>query len=192
MTFQLVRLSDVAPVPWRNGGGVTRELAVSPAQGDWHWRMSVAEVEASGPFSRFDGIDRWFAVLEGAGVMLDVQGEANREVHRLTQASAPLYFDGGATTDCTLLDGQTQDFNLMVRRGSTPARMLRINVPTHMTPDAPKIIAAYAINTGASVLFDTQTMHIPPQSLGWTTVPAGARVQIVAEQALWMEIPLWP
>jgi uncharacterized protein len=184
MNWNLVHLSDVAPVPWRNGGGVTRELAVSPAPGEWQWRMSVAEVDASGPFSCFEGTDRWFAVLEGAGVLLDVQGEA----HRITHNSAPFYFDGGAPTHCTLVDGRTQDFNLMVRRGSTPARMLRINVPTSFVLGAPKIIAVYAMNTGASVLFDSKLVQLSPQSLAWASAPAGARVEIVAEQALWMEI----
>jgi uncharacterized protein len=186
MTFQLVRLSDMAPVPWRNGGGVTRELAVSSTHGEWHWRMSVAEVDASGPFSRFDGTDRWFAVLEGAGVQLEVQGQTQR----LTHNSAPFYFDGGAATDCTLLNGRTQDFNLMVRRGSTPARMLRINTPTKFVVDAPKIIAVYAMNIGASVQFDSKLMQIPPQSLVWASLPSGARVEVVSENALWMEIPV--
>jgi environmental stress-induced protein Ves len=190
MNWNLVHLSDVAPVPWRNGGGVTRELAVSPAQGDWHWRMSVAEVDGSGPFSRFEGIDRWFAVLEGAGVRLDVQGEVKREAHRITRNSAPFYFDGGAPTHCTLVDGRTQDFNLMVRRGSTPARMLRINAPTNFVLGAPKIIAVYAMNTETNVLFDSKLMQIPPQSLAWACVPAGAGVEVVSENALWMEIPV--
>jgi uncharacterized protein len=186
MNWNQVHLSDVAPVPWRNGGGVTRELAVSPGQGEWQWRMSVAEVESNGPFSRFDGIDRWFAVLEGAGVQLEVQGQTQR----LTHDSAPFYFDGGAATDCTLLNGRTQDFNLMVRRGSTPARMLRINTPTKFVVDAPKIIAAYAMNMGASVQFDSKLVQLPPQALAWATVPAGARVEVDSENALWMEIPV--
>ena len=189
MNWNLVHLSDVAPVPWRNGGGVTRELAVSPAHGDWHWRMSVAEVEASGPFSRFDGIDRWFAVLEGAGVLLDVQSEVKREVHRITQASAPVYFDGGATTDCSLVDGRTEDFNLMVRRGSTPARMLRIHSPNNCVLDAPKTIAVYAMNTVATVQFGSKSVRLLPQSLAWASLPAGTRVEVVSENALWMEIP---
>lgn len=186
MNWNLVHLSDVLPVPWRNGGGVTRELAVSPGQGEWQWRMSVAEVESNGPFSRFEGMDRWFAVLDGAGVRLDVAGQE----YLLTQNSAAFYFDGGATTDCTLVNGRTQDFNLMVRRGGTSAHMQRINTRTHITLNAPKTIAVYAMNTGASMLFGSQTMHVPPQSLCWTMVQAGTTVQIVAEQALWMEIPV--
>jgi environmental stress-induced protein Ves len=42
MSWHVVQLADVAVMPWRNGGGVTRELAAWPARDAWHWRMSVA------------------------------------------------------------------------------------------------------------------------------------------------------
>ncbi|MEP6773902.1 MAG: HutD family protein, partial [Polaromonas sp.] len=112
--WNVVQLADIPATPWRNGGGVTRELAMWPDAGDWAWRMSVADVDKSGPFSKFDGIDRWFTVLEGAGVQLDVAGV----LHRVTAGDAPLFFDGAADTGCELIDGKTRDFNLMVRRGS--------------------------------------------------------------------------
>ena len=58
-------------MPWKNGGGTTRELlSWPPGVADWHWRISVAQVETEGPFSRFDGVQRWFAVLDGEGVEL--------------------------------------------------------------------------------------------------------------------------
>lgn len=72
MSWQIVHLDDVAPRPWRNGGGVTRELVAWPHAQHWIWRMSVAEVAHSGPFSRFEGVQRWFAVLAGAGVRLQM------------------------------------------------------------------------------------------------------------------------
>jgi environmental stress-induced protein Ves len=53
MSWQIVPLEDVSPAPWRNGGGVTRELLAWPTPQDWDWRISVAEVEKNGPFSRF-------------------------------------------------------------------------------------------------------------------------------------------
>ena len=56
MSWRTIHLSDRPATPWRNGGGLTRELVASPEQSDWRWRMSVAEVTASGPFSRFDGM----------------------------------------------------------------------------------------------------------------------------------------
>ena len=70
MTLRLVDLAATAPQPWRNGGGLTRELLAWPGSGDWVLRVSVADIEADGPFSAFPGIDRWFTVLSGAGVRL--------------------------------------------------------------------------------------------------------------------------
>ena len=50
----------------------------------------------------------------------------NGAEHRLTAASEPLEFDGAVAVDCRLLDGPTQDLNLMVRQGRASARMQRI------------------------------------------------------------------
>ena len=163
MSWQVVRLADVPPTPWRNGGGVTRELAAWPAADDWRWRMSVADIDSSGPFSRFDGVQRWFAVLGGAGVELEVNGERQR----LTAADPPFCFDGAAATDCRLLNGKTQDFNLMRRQGGGPSRMRRVSESLLVMVDAPKTIAVYAMNTGASVLFDDEKLDLPAHSLAW-------------------------
>ncbi|SFU97382.1 hypothetical protein SAMN05216350_11048 [Polaromonas sp. YR568] len=183
--WNVVRLADVPATPWRNGGGVTRELAMWPDAGDWAWRMSVADVDKSGPFSKFEGIERWFAVLEGAGVQLDVAGVP----HRVTAGDAPLYFDGAATTDCELIDGKTRDFNLMVRRGKEPSRMLRVEGKFSETLHAVKTIAVYAHQSGATVLFDEEVLTLEPACLAWRTVTGGAAVRVAAHGALWMEIP---
>jgi uncharacterized protein len=113
-----VRLMDVKPVPWRNGGGTTRELLAWPDVLEWKVRISVAEVAADGPFSNFEGIERWFAVLEGEGVRLSVDGQE----HEILRGSAPLRFDGGARVHATLLGGPTVDFNLMARPGVATLR----------------------------------------------------------------------
>ena len=99
------------PQPWRNGGGVTRELLAWPDARDWRVRVSVADIEADGPFSAFPGVQRWFAVLKGAGVALCIDGAAQR----LTRSDAPFAFDGAAQPTCRLLDGPTRDLNLMLR-----------------------------------------------------------------------------
>jgi environmental stress-induced protein Ves len=193
MSWHTVHLADVPAAPWRNGGGVTRELAAWPAQGEWHWRMSVAEVGRSGPFSRFDGITRWFAVLQGAGVVLNVRTpsdsvETDSLEHRLTENDAPLCFDGGAATDCRLIDGPTQDFNLMVRDSSLPARMLRVHGNFHTAVNATKTIAIYAMDTRASVRFNAEEIYVPPATLVWRTLSKSATVEVHAPHALWMEM----
>ncbi len=184
MTWHVVKLADVAPTPWRNGGGVTRELAAWPPAGDWNWRMSVAEVAQSGPFSKFDGVERWFAVLAGAGVRLEVAGQAQT----LGATDPPFCFDGAAATDCQLIDGSTQDFNLMLQKSRASARMLRLGQSYAGIVYAPKTIAIYAINTGASVLFNDEKLEIEPASLAWRSVNETAQVRVIAAQSLWMEI----
>ena len=107
-----VRTADVAAAPWKNGGGVTRELLALPPSDDWCVRISVADVASDGDFSTFAGVERWFAVVEGAGVVLTVDG---RE-HRCTRDDGDaLAFAGDARTSCRLIDGATRDLNLMLR-----------------------------------------------------------------------------
>jgi uncharacterized protein len=190
MTWQVVRLEDVAATPWRNGGGMTRELAVWPQAADWTWRMSVAEVGQSGPFSSFDGVDRWFAVLAGGGVQLMV----DKQSQHLTAADAPFFFDGAASTDCQLTNGATQDFNLMVQRSRASARMVRVSNKLDAAVDMPantsKMIAMYVIGACGTVLFNGETLHLPAASLAWRTVDEPASVRITSSNALWMEISL--
>jgi len=191
VNWQVVQLKDVKPSPWRNGGGETRELVAWPDATDWLWRLSVAEVVRSGPFSRFDDVERWFAVLSGAGVCLtvsDLQAPSRDSRHHLTPHSAPFCFDGAAPVDCALLDGVTQDFNLMVRRDPASAQMVRVAGTYHHQSDAPETIAVYAIETGASVLFDNILLEIPAHSLAWRSVPAGASVQVQTANSLWMVV----
>ena len=111
MTATLITLAGTPPQPWRNGGGSTRELLAWPSAQDWQLRLSVADIEADGPFSVFDGVQRWFAVLQGAGVLLTIDGQPQWQ----RPADTPLQFAGAARTDCRLLDGPTRDLNLMLR-----------------------------------------------------------------------------
>ena len=108
---RLVRSTEVAAQPWRNGGGITRELLAWPPGPDWRLRLSLADIASSGPFSSFAGVQRWFVVLEGDGVELTIDGQTRRQ----TQGDPPLRFSGDAQTDCKLLAGASRDLNLMLR-----------------------------------------------------------------------------
>ena len=103
-------------MPWKNGGGVTRELACFPPGAsfdDFTWRVSIADVHASGPFSSFPGIDRVIALLDGDGMRLDF---ADGKVHALTEPLAPFAFAGEAQLHAELVGAPSRDFNLMLRR----------------------------------------------------------------------------
>lgn len=114
--MRVLRASEYRSMPWKNGGGVTTEIAVSPAGAgleDFDWRVSMARVEGSGPFSQFAGIDRTLAVLEGEGIVLDIAGRQPFPVTRLT---APLSFPADVPTAAALIGGPITDLNVMTRR----------------------------------------------------------------------------
>ncbi|MDZ4146415.1 MAG: HutD family protein [Burkholderiales bacterium] len=183
-----VPFDAVAAVPWRNGGGVTRELLAWPNAHDWACRISVAEVAASGPFSAYPGVQRWFAVLSGEGVVLDVAGQA----HRLDAASAPLRFAGDAPTTCELRGGATRDFNLMLRTGQAHGTLRRVQgtlvQDVVQCVNKSKIIAIYSESTGADVLFDDENLQLPPQTLAWAVVPRAGQLRVTSDAALWLEV----
>ena len=188
MGWNQIAWADVAARPWRNGGGITHELVVWPPQGEWQWRITVAEVAAGGPFSRFDGVDRWFAVLGGAGVRLDIAGRS----YMLDVDSAPLQFDGAADTHCTLVDGPSQDFNLMLRRGKSPlqTRLESLKGDFDILINAPKIIAIQTINTWATARIDSEIIKIPPQTLAWRHFERIGALRLHSENALCMELAI--
>lgn len=121
--MKIIRFDELKAVPWKNGLGITRELAVEPAgasMDDFAWRVSIADVDTASPFSTFPGIDRTIVLVEGAGFTMVLDGE--RE-HALTTPLEPFAFPGEAKVDVRLAGGATRDFNLMVRRGVGAAKL---------------------------------------------------------------------
>jgi environmental stress-induced protein Ves len=112
---RVLRAEDHERMPWANGGGTTYQVATGPEGAgldSFDWRVSLADIDAGGPFSSFPGIDRILMVLDGPGIELVVDGR----LVPLGQLD-PLRFDGEADTSCSLLGGPTRDLNLMTRRG---------------------------------------------------------------------------
>ena len=121
-------IASLSAAPWKNGGGVTREIVCSPpgaGMDGFDWRASIATIDRPGPFSAFAGVDRVIMLLDGAGVRL--RSPDGRIDHRLEVAHAPFAFGGEVALDCELLGGPSTDFNLMSRRGRLHAdvRVLR-------------------------------------------------------------------
>ncbi|MDX8461885.1 HutD/Ves family protein [Mesorhizobium humile] len=123
--MRILRAADYKVMPWKNGGGTTTEIAVSPdgaGLDDFDWRISMAKVETSGPFSSFAGIDRTLSVLEGEGIVLDIAGQPPAP---LTTASPPLAFPGDVPTGAALIGGPITDLNVMTRRGRVAHKVER-------------------------------------------------------------------
>ena len=112
-----LRAADARLVPWKNGRGVTRELALWPEsarleRGDFDWRISSAPVNAPGPFSLFPGVERTLVVTEGAGLVLAHGDRAPRARLRRLE---PYRFAGDWPTTAELPHGAITDLNVMVR-----------------------------------------------------------------------------
>ena len=132
--MRLLKAEGHRRMPWKNGGGETTEIAVHPEGADlerFDWRVSMARVAASGPFSRFEGVDRTLAILDGEGMDLDVGG-AHR---RLDADTAPLLFPADVSTTARLLNGPVADLNVMTRRQRWRHDVRRVNVVRHATLD---------------------------------------------------------
>ena len=109
-------LRTITPQPWKNGAGLTREIAYGgPSAAEFDWRISVAEVAHDAPFSAFPGIDRCITLLRGAGMRLCADdGSVD---HALTEPLTPFRFPGDVALMATLTGGACSDFNVMTRRG---------------------------------------------------------------------------
>ncbi|MER7708506.1 HutD family protein [Kitasatospora sp. NPDC097605] len=132
---RFLRAADRPATAWRNGGGVTREVAGSPAGAgldDFRWRVSLADVASAGPFSAFPGVDRVITLVEGPGMALTVDGTE----HIVDAPFRPFAFPGDAATDCRLLGGPLVDFNVMTRRGRATADLALAERPGPVTVPA--------------------------------------------------------
>ncbi|WP_198647016.1 HutD/Ves family protein [Pannonibacter carbonis] len=127
-SIRVIRWGEAKAMPWKNGGGVTHEIAVFPVGATFEtfdWRLSMAEVAADGPFSAFAGIDRTLALMDGAGIDLDF-GDGRRE--RVDGPGALCRFDGGAACSGYLVDGPILDLNVMIRRGRLAHDLVPVSV----------------------------------------------------------------
>lgn len=121
---QLIQYASLRPAPWKNGGGSSTEIAVAPPGAgfdQFDWRISLATISQSGPFSPFPGVDRSLALVDGDGVLLDF----GHERFVLSPSEPLIEFPGEAQVHATISSGLTTDFNVMTRRGRCRHRLER-------------------------------------------------------------------
>jgi len=145
-TLRILRRSSFKTIPWRNGGGITHEAIRVPATGDsFRWRISVAEIGASGPFSDFRGYQRKMVLLRGLGLSLSF---ADGEQRRLQQVGDLVEFDGARGAHCELLAGPCVDLNLMVADAipGVRARVQNLNAALAVEARAGESLMIFAIS----------------------------------------------
>ena len=104
-------------MPWKNGLGVTREVARYPEAGEYDWRISLATIRQPGPFSTFPGYLRNISVLEGGGMYLTIDGQRSA----LIAPFQALGFNGASGVSCEIVGGPLLDFNVIYREAALRA-----------------------------------------------------------------------
>ncbi len=175
-TVQVLRAHDRPAVPWRNGGGVTREVARGRTEGaadttgdGFDWRISIADVGAPGPFSAYDGVERTIVLVEGGSMVLTVAGAR----HELGLYQ-PLTFDGGAATSCELPQGPTRDLNLMTTIGRASGTLvvdrLLDDRPVSLPGAEPLVLVALAGSVVVSTPGGPSSSLGPLDALCWPSL----------------------
>jgi uncharacterized protein len=106
--MRIIRFTDLQQTPWKNGGGITREIAIERAGDALIWRLSIADVGVDGPFSKFEGLSRILTVIEGHGMEL-----IGHDATLQADYAVPVSFDGALEIQSRLKDGPLRDLNLI-------------------------------------------------------------------------------
>jgi environmental stress-induced protein Ves len=151
---------------WANGGGATKEIVSfdesrSLTPNGPRWRVSVARLSGTGPFSALPGVARTFVPL-GSDLVLRVDG-----VEHAVHDGTAFAFSGDSSTALTALDRPCTAVNLMVE-GDTDARV-RLRTSASPAPPASQAIAWLALSAAPGVgvfdLFAAGTEHLSPPAM---------------------------
>jgi hypothetical protein len=106
--MNVIKYDELIETPWKNGGGVTREITTAQLEGAFLWRLSMADISKDGGFSDFSGLMRVLTVIKGSSVTLTHDtGTFKADLWE------PVRFDGALKIHATLSDGPLSDLNLM-------------------------------------------------------------------------------
>ena len=152
--MRLIARTNYREMPWKNAAGKTREIAIFPvdatvSDADFLWRVSIADVSADAPFSRFPGYDRLIMLLDGDGMTLDSGALGAMALDKPLQ---PMALPGELAVTAKLKGGPCRDFNVMTQRAKARARLSvhRLdNAPLAVSGDSDAVLA-YAVEGGIS------------------------------------------
>jgi environmental stress-induced protein Ves len=120
--MDITRLDPAAyrRTPWKNGGGITIDIADAYAPGaqpgGWSemlWRLGRTQIVEPGPFSDLSGYDRILTVIGGRGLVLEIAGGTALDVR---EPFRPVRFVGEDCITSRLEAGPVAVLNLMSDR----------------------------------------------------------------------------
>ncbi|WP_086642871.1 HutD family protein [Acetobacter sp. DsW_063] len=150
----ILRIDEIESSPWKNGGGVTREIAVARDDDERVlWRLSVADIARDGPFSSFEQTDRSMALLNGSGLDLIFFDSGN--TLSLDRRGTILRYPGAPGPLARLRAGPCRAVNFMNSQGATPMALTVFREPEfHRSSQFILIPAegAWLVNDGQEVV----------------------------------------
>jgi environmental stress-induced protein Ves len=163
--LQVIRKASFKATPWKNGGGITHEAIRVPASGDpFRWRASVADIDASGPFSEFAEYNRKMVLLRGAGIELRFADGTHKSLRKVGEL---VEFDGALAAHCELLNGPCVDLNLMVSKSDGVAvRVERFVESLAVSASDNETTLVFAIDRGCTLeITRGETVTLEPWDL---------------------------
>ncbi|KEO60758.1 HutD family protein [Thioclava indica] len=106
--MRILTRNELIDTPWKNGGGITRNIAKGMVGDSVAWTISRADVTQDGPFSDFTGMTRVLTVVSGGA--MELRAPTHVIEARLWE---PVRFDGALQVKSRLTSGPLTDLNLM-------------------------------------------------------------------------------
>ena len=137
--------SQYRRTPWKNGGGVTVDIA----EQDDVWRFGRTPITTPGPFSDYAGFDRLQVLVAGRGLVLDTpDGEID-----VRTPFKPVRFTGETRIVSRLESGPVEVVNLIGARAKVRIALEVLQADSALTVEAGTHLA-YAAHGAAALDID--------------------------------------
>lgn len=186
----LIPFASLSPIPWKNGGGSTTEIAIGPPESgfeDFEWRVSLATIEKDGAFSMFPGVDRTLALVEGHGMTLDIDGDPIL----ITDGDPVVAFDGSSTVTAKLSRGGSTDFNAMTRSDICYHTFGRRRLSGDSTFVARADVTVLFLAEGDTLELSNEKERIGLVRFDAVVLEAGSRWKLEAGQGMIYIVDVW-
>lgn len=138
--MRLIRKTDMKQGRWRNGLGVSWDIADWPegsSAGTFGWRFALARIESDVAFSAYPETDRIFTLVEGDGLDLAFAGRPPLAVDRV---HVPHVFPCDIETFCRIRGRPCIALNLFLHRGAWQAAAEILTDNAEISHDGPILL----------------------------------------------------
>jgi uncharacterized protein len=159
--INIISAQTFKAIPWKNGKGVTTELAINPTGtlASFQWRLSIATVSENGIFSDFSGYIRNLVLIDGDSLSLT---HNDNKTDTLTNLLDFATFDGGNKTVGKLPNGAIKDFNIITSQSACDTKVETYRQPTNQTINFQGLVFAFSLTADIYVQnnhADQQIVH---------------------------------